>query len=95
MEDEIKVSQTATLTEFVESFRKSSLLKNPKLMKISVTFRDDNGQTEERSLKHKTYEEDETIVDAPASGFKKCPRCGHYSLREDGRCDNGCYSEEI
>ena len=58
-EDEIKVNPMVSLSDFVEGFRKTSLLKNPKLIKLSATFRDDKGQTEERSWKHKTYNEED------------------------------------
>ena len=36
------------------------------------------------------------VVDSKSAGFKKCPKCHNYSLRDNGWCDNGCFrTEEI
>jgi len=59
MEDEIKVNQTALLKDFVEGLRRTSMLNEPKLVKLSATFREQSGRIEERSMKHKTFNEDE------------------------------------
>ena len=38
MKDEIKVNEKASLKEFVEGFRLTSMLKNPKLVRISLIY---------------------------------------------------------
>lgn len=58
--DEIIVMPKATLSEFIEGYRRVSLLKDPKLVRIAVTFRDGlDGSTETMGMNHKTYEHEE------------------------------------
>jgi len=60
MKDEIKIIKDATVIDMVESYRKTSMLKNPKLVRIALTFRDGNdGITETRAMNHKTYEHED------------------------------------
>jgi len=55
-EDEIKINPMASLEDWIEGFRKTSMLKNPKLVRMTAVFRDDDGQTEERAWNHKSYD---------------------------------------
>ena len=58
--DEIIVDKEGTLSEFIESYRTESPFKNPELVRIAITFRDgSNGDTETRSINHKSYEHEE------------------------------------
>ncbi len=56
--EEICFTEGATLEDFIESFRKTSMLVHPKVVKVSVVFRDaDTGEIEERNMIHKSYDE--------------------------------------
>ena len=59
MGEEIKILDEGTLKEIVEKVRKTSILKNPKLVHISLTFRSDNGVTEKRGMSHETYNQED------------------------------------
>jgi len=55
-EDEIKITSERTLKEFVESMRNTSMLEDPKLVRIAVTFRDPDGHIETRAMNHKSFD---------------------------------------
>ena len=58
--DEIVVSKEGTFSDVIESFRKTSMLKDPKLVRIAFTFRDGpDGTIETRAMNHKSYEHEE------------------------------------
>jgi len=57
-EDEIKVRE-GSFKSFIEQMRKTSLLKDPKLVRISVTFRDSNNQIETKAFNHKSFNKED------------------------------------
>jgi len=52
---EIHFTKGKEICELVEMIRKQLFIKNPKLMRVSFTFVDGNGNLEERHLSYKDF----------------------------------------
>ena len=56
MKDEIKFTEKV-LQKWINSFKETCMIKNPKLMRVSLVFRSgDTGEIEERAFSHQTFD---------------------------------------
>jgi len=69
--EEIEITKNTTLKEMVNRLKENYKGKNPKLVKIELTFRLKNGNIEKVSNTHYTYEEYNKITKVKIQALDK------------------------